>query len=45
MKVLQGAIGLSALYLLAGCGQVTEKTLTFDVPYGITGSAVCELRE
>ena len=35
MKVLQGAIGLSALYLLAGCGQVTEKTLTFDVPYGM----------
>lgn len=35
MKVLQGCIGLSALYLLAGCEQVTEKTLIFDVPYGM----------
>lgn len=34
MKVLQGFIGLSALCLLAGCEQVTEKTLRFDVPYG-----------
>lgn len=34
MKVLQGFIGLSALYLLAGCEQITEKTLRFDVPYG-----------
>ena len=34
MKVLQGFIGLSALFLLAGCEQVTEKTLHFDVPYG-----------
>ncbi|CRM88962.1 hypothetical protein [Pseudomonas sp. 22 E 5] len=34
MKVLQGFISLSALYLLAGCEQVTEKSLRFDVPYG-----------
>ncbi|WAT26827.1 hypothetical protein [Pseudomonas sp. GXZC] len=34
MKVLQRFIGLSALCLLAGCEQVTEKTLRFDVPYG-----------
>ena len=34
MKILQGVIGLSTLYLLAGCEQVTEKTLRFDVPYG-----------
>lgn len=34
MKVLQGFIGFSALYLLAGCEQVTEKAVRFDVPYG-----------
>jgi hypothetical protein len=34
VKVLQGFIGLSALCLLAGCEQVIEKTLRFDVPYG-----------
>lgn len=34
MKVLQGFIGLSAFCLLAGCEQVIEKTLRFDVPYG-----------
>ena len=40
VKVLQGFIGLSALYLLAGCEHVTEKTLRFDVPYGYFETAL-----
>lgn len=34
VKVFQGLIVISALYLPAVYGQVAEKKLTFDVPYG-----------
>ena len=40
MKLLQGFIALSALYLLAGCEHVTQKTLRFHVPYGFYETAL-----